>query len=97
MTSKTYTSVVRVREEMREGKFWMVTSEDLPELLLAGKNLDLLRKDVPNVIKMLFKLNCGMDVEVHPNLKPQEMTTKRPTSQVFKRLTDWTAIPLAAA
>jgi hypothetical protein len=95
MASETYTSVVRVREELREGKFWMLTSEDMPELLLGGKNLDLLRKDVPNVIKMLFKLNSNIDVEIRPNVKPSEMTTKRPTTQVYNRLTDWTVIPLA--
>ncbi len=94
MASKAYSTVIRVNEELREGNYWMVTSDDLPGMILGGRDILKLREDVPNVIKSLFELNCGMKVDVYPAVKLKEMTSKKPTRQnVVSRLSDWTAIP----
>ena len=66
MATKSYSCVIKVDEELREGEFWVLTSEDLPGLLLSGRDLDALRADTPEVIKQLFKMNYDMDVSVHP-------------------------------
>jgi len=43
--------------EYREGGYWVITSDDVPGMLMAGKDIHRLYADVPNVIKMLHKLN----------------------------------------
>lgn len=48
-----------------EGTYAIVSSE-LPGLFLSGKDLATLTADVPNAIKMLYLVDCGIKVEVLP-------------------------------
>lgn len=64
MANSGYSCVIQVDESYREGGHWGLTSKNLPGLFLAGKDLNELRADVPNVIKVLFKNNYGLTVEV---------------------------------
>ena len=65
MATTGYATIVRVRGAYNpECEVFALTSEELPGLYLAGKNLQALHEDVPSVIKALYKLDCGMDVEV---------------------------------
>lgn len=58
-----YAIIIRTTEELKEDGKWMITTgldkaaPDLPGVLLWGEDLDKLRADVPNAIKMIFKLN----------------------------------------
>lgn len=67
MASTDYARQVSV--QLTHNKDWnlfSLTSPELPGLLLAGRDLVALYADVPAVIKGLYKLDCGLDVEVRP-------------------------------
>jgi len=65
MASRMYARIINVRAEFADaGKCWALTSDNLPGFLLAGSDLNALLDDVPNAIKLLFRLNYQMDVEV---------------------------------
>ena len=64
MGNSDYVQVVNVQLERKDGGYWVVSSKELPGLLLSGKLLKKLIGDIPNAIKILFKLNYEMDVEV---------------------------------
>lgn len=66
MGHSKYAGTVKIGSELKEGGYWVVESDDLPGLVLCGKVLKKLIADVPNAIKMLFKLNYGMEVDVNP-------------------------------
>ena len=95
MASCNYTSVISVCEERRDGGFWVLTSENLAGLLLCGKDLKKLRLDVPAAIKMLFKMNYEMDVEVCPIAEPVEMASKLARKRILHPAR-WAAVPIHA-
>ncbi len=65
MASRMYTKLINVKAEYADaGKCWALTSNDLPGLVMAGGDLDALLADLPQAIKLLFRLNYQMDVEV---------------------------------
>ena len=64
MGNSRYVSVVNVVSERRDGGYWILKSDNLPGLLLCGKVLKQLFDDVPAAIKMLYKLNYDMEVNV---------------------------------
>lgn len=43
---------------------WAITSKNLTGMVLAGKDIQALIADVPNAIKLLYKLNFQQTVEV---------------------------------
>ena len=43
--------------EFYEDGNWMITSDDLPGLILAGKDLHALLRDLPKVVKILLEKN----------------------------------------
>lgn len=59
-------SFIAIEQDYKEGGHWHLTSPDLPGLFLAGKDITDLYADVPNVIKTLFRLNYGMEIDVQP-------------------------------
>ena len=63
MGNCTYVGVVRVSGEIKD-KGWVITSENLPGLFLAGNDLEKLTADIPANIEMLYQLNYGMSVKV---------------------------------
>ena len=99
MASMSYSCLIRVQEEFREedgDRFWLMRSQDLPGLLLGGRNLERLREDTPNVIQRLFKLNYDMDVQVHRVIDMHDLDKKTPRHQLEPPKA-WTAVvPLAA-
>ena len=48
---------IHIKEELREGGYWVITSDDLDGLLLCGKSLEILRADIPAAIELLTDLN----------------------------------------
>jgi hypothetical protein len=61
----SYTRLISVQlAYQRSKKRFALTSTDVPGLLLAGSDLPLLLKDVPAAIKLLYKLNYGMNIKV---------------------------------
>jgi hypothetical protein len=48
----------------REAGLFALTSPDLPGLLLAGRDPSQLWADVPAVIKAMYRVGYGMEVEV---------------------------------
>lgn len=67
VASSTYSTVISLHiEANREDGFYAISSKDLPGLVLGGKDLFALLKDVPAAIALLFKLNYGLKVQVTP-------------------------------
>jgi len=64
MATSSYLTVARTKIEYREGGYWVITSDEVPGMLMAGKDPRSLYADIPNVIKMLYKLNYQLDVQV---------------------------------
>ncbi|MCK4710092.1 MAG: hypothetical protein KAU21_15845 [Gammaproteobacteria bacterium] len=94
MASCNYASVIRVQEELREGHFWVITSDDLAGLLLCGKEIKKLRADIPSAIKMLFKANYDMDVDVKALAEPAKVVKcKRPSD--MPKPEGWAAVQVA--
>lgn len=84
--------LIATQERFGEGAFWTITSKHLPGLFLGGQDLDVLRKDVPTAIRLLFLLNYKMNVEVRPLLGAlNELDQSRPSKPVV-----FAAFPIAA-
>lgn len=64
MGNSSYVQVVNVQCIRQDGGYWVVSSDELPGLLLCGKVLKKLIEDVPNSIRLLFKLNYKMEVDI---------------------------------
>lgn len=91
MAQCKYVGVISVQREYRDGA-WILTSENLPGLFLAGDDLKAIRADIPAAIKLLYSLNYAMDVNVCVAGEPENATKKQPTSGSER----WAAIPSAA-
>lgn len=89
MANCNYVGLVKIAGEYSDGA-WVITSENLPGLFLAGSDLDRLRNDVPSAIKMLYRLNYGMDVKVCAAGEPG-MRAAKPMPNT------WAAVPIQAA
>lgn len=76
----TVHAVVRVDLERGPDGLWFATSEDVFGLNLCDANRKAVVRDIPKAIKLLFKANSGIDVEVtrlncvdaFPSPKPAE-------------------------
>jgi len=62
MAETGYSLIVRLEAKLREGNYWVLTSGNLPGLLLCGKDRQKLFDDVPQAIEQLFLLNYEMEV-----------------------------------
>ncbi|MGE0278755.1 MAG: hypothetical protein AB7R40_25435 [Nitrospiraceae bacterium] len=81
--------LISVQEDFGDGAYWTITSKHLPGLFLGGKNLQVLRDDLPAAIKLLFKANYDMDVEV-------TMLVDGPEQEADHGSTQYAALPKAA-
>lgn len=72
MANYNYTGVVKIKEEFRDGS-WLITSDNLPGLFLAGEDLHILHTDIPAAIKLLYELNYSMNVKVCAAGNPKDM------------------------
>lgn len=97
MASTNYSTVIQVDVDMKPDGLYVLTSKDLPGLLLAGDNVDDLYCDTPDVIKGLYKLNYGMDVEVRRLVEPDELARKIPAEHLHRKPSAWTLNPVAQA
>lgn len=86
--------VINIKVELRDGGFFTLNTEDLPGLCLLGKDPIRLIKQVPELVKKLFKLNFEADVLVIPVSKA--VLPKCPTEDLVQVKT-WTAIERAIA
>lgn len=89
MADSKYVGFVRVTSGYKDGG-WVITSENLPGLFLAGSDPDALRADLPEAIMNLYKLNYGMNVRVCPAGEPG--VTKQSASKVLP--STWAAVPV---
>ena len=94
----SYSCIIRLKAELKTDngeQFWTLTSDDLPGLLLGGRDPMALYADTPAVIRSLFKHNYGMDVTVlrAAEVKALAEDTHQPK---FSHPGIWTAIPIAA-
>ena len=89
MAETTHSVIVRLTASLREGNYWVVTSDNLPGLLLCGKDRHQLFADVPSVVQKLMELNYGLHVQVAPLVEPQSV--RRPIHETFK---EWVAWPM---
>jgi len=74
-TTKKQYCVIAVTVELM-GKYHFVNSPDLPGICLIGKDHEELFNKLPQIIKILFKDNYGMDVEVSTASESDESTWK---------------------
>ena len=86
MGNSTYVSVVRVSGEFKDGG-WVITSENLPGLFLAGGDLEKLTADIPANIEMLYRLNYDIKVKVCRAGEPGEKRSSNPVPPT------WAAVP----
>ena len=96
--TSSYSCIIRVVEEHREeegDEFWVITSDDLPGLLLGGRDLEALRADTPEAIRILFDKNYGLDVHVLRATEPRKLASGVPEAELSPPFA-WTAIPTAA-
>jgi hypothetical protein len=92
--SSGYSYLVKIKEDYKEGGYYMLTSPNLPGFFMGGKNIKKLRTDVPSVIKILFKLNYQLDVHVRPLTDTAPSRTTQSKLSVRKsHLLDWSACP----
>ena len=79
MASTSYSCIIRVAEERYQGAgddFWVLTSEDLPGLLLGGRNIEALRSDTPKAIELLFERNYDTKVSVSLHTNIEDISSK---------------------
>lgn len=88
-----YSCVITSKAVLREEGYWVITSNDLPGMLLSGKDLHKLVIDIPNVIKVLFKKNFGADVNVLKTISPSEIK-KKPLEESIEPSSQWTTVPV---
>ena len=55
-------NTLRIKHKKKKG-YHILTSPDLAGFLLCGKNLQRLIDDIPESVKLLFKLNHNLDVK----------------------------------
>lgn len=94
----SYFCMIRVKAELHadDGEdFWTLTSDDLPGLLLGGRDLKALHADTPAVIRSLFKHNYGMEVDVLPRAEAKSLAAEVPLPKLALPET-WAAIPIVA-
>jgi len=90
MATDKYSSVIRVVGALKDDGNWLMKSNDLPGLLLCGKDLNKLYNDIPGVIKTLFKLNYDMTVDVALDRAPAQISNNL---HEIKPTENWIAIP----
>lgn len=95
MARCNYITVISTKEAFREGS-WVITSDDLPGLFLVGENLSDLRDTTPTAIKLLYKLNYDMEVDVRPTMEPKQARRICNEGAKIPRPKGWAAVPIAA-
>ena len=102
MAKRSYSCVIPVKEEhvtddSGTEHFWILTSDILPGFVLGGRDLEALHNDVPDAIRILFKEEYAMDVDVYRVTKPQHIRHDDPDPVMHGEPAAWTAVPLKAA
>lgn len=92
MQEKAY--VVNIDVTLQQGGFFMLNSYDLPGLCLLGKDPIRIMRQVPDLVKKLFKANFGLDVKVIPASLPAYSKLKQEDMEKSKT---WTAIEIEEA
>lgn len=76
--------IIRIRIEEDKSGILFATSPDMEGLLVAEHDLESLKKEIPNTIKLMFMAR-GVDVCVLPAHKPS-----------YEETIPWVAIPARA-
>lgn len=100
MAKSSYSCVIPVtqeciKDETGTDEFWTLTSDSLPGFVMGGRDLEAMHSDVPDAIRILFKHNYDMDVDVFRVTAPQDIARDIPESELSTPEA-WTAIPQAA-
>lgn len=94
MTSNTALAVIELRIENRSGYIY-VSSEDVPGLHLWGDDAKKVCQKIIPAIKLLFRLNRGLDVEVVPAASPNEFPSQREVCSSDKLADRYVMYPVA--
>ena len=92
MSEKTY--VINIDVTLEDGGFFTLNSHDLPGLCLLGKDPIRIMRQVPELVKKLFKLNFGQNVRVLPASHP---TFNKTAIEDLRQSKTWTVIEEAIA
>lgn len=92
--NKQKSYVINIDVTLRDGGFFTLNSYDLPGLCLLGKDPIRLMRQVPELVKTLFKLNFGQNVIVRPASRPVFSGLKPENLEQAKT---WTATEEAVA
>jgi len=80
MTKGRAVTVLEVKFTERDGIVY-ASSVDMPGLHVCGKSRKAVNADVPNMIKTLYRLNHGIEVDVEPSFDPEfKKPTNKPTA-----------------
>ena len=98
MATTAYARTIRVRGAFNpECNLFALTCDELPGLFLAGSDLKALQEDVPNVIRALYRLDCGLEVNVEEvNHAPRSQATHA-NSNFIDLFREFVAKPAAIA
>ena len=90
LKEKQMITIIIVIKKHSEG-VWIMTSDDLPEFYLAGRDLEMLARDTPKAIKFLLEKNYKFTVsEVVRPIKPADI--KKPDiAPLFESPETWVA------
>lgn len=88
--------IVRLEFTNNPDGFWTIKSSNLPGFYMAGKNLNFLAQDIPNVIKKLFKLNFNLNAVPRPLIDPLAIKSKAPDQSIETPNREWMVNPCEA-
>lgn len=95
MGNGKYVGIVSIDEELKSDGNWVVKSNDLPGLLLWGKDIRALREDIPLAIQTLYRLNFELEVQV--SMAGSPVAANKACAPKPHRHTNWAAVPTAIA
>ena len=64
-------TVVNVKIEESASGLFFATSEDLDGLCVAHRDLDKIKEDMPNIVRLLYKRRFDLDVKVFEASSPK--------------------------
>jgi hypothetical protein len=95
MTKQTAFATIKLNVAHLGGMTY-ISSDDVPGLHLAGSDVSELCKQIEPAIKMLFKLNRGLDVAVQPASSTQTFPRVRAACEDHKLAEEYVLVPAAA-
>ncbi len=91
MSGKRQIITVTILAEQHQDGTWVMTSDDLPEFLLAGKDLHILEQDIPSTIQIIMENNYRFKTtEVSRLIQPKRLN-QRTEAPIYETPSTWAA------